>query len=94
MNCNLDGTPLSEADLIGIALEAGATEEKLSGIFSCHNDNMIFSHLKDLTRSARHALFMAGQLRLRTEARETPPAPKIIVDPEMYAFLGLKLPEE
>ena len=65
MNRNLDGTPLTVADLRNIA-DANGLGAKADALGALHNTGLIRSGLMALTRDARFAMFMAGALVLDT----------------------------
>lgn len=88
MNRHNDGTPLTNADLLAIATDAGLDVEGIRSVcITMHSENMTRSTLLDATRGVRLDLFLAGQLRLVTEdpsLRVRKPIPT--VDCETAAF--------
>ena len=79
MNRNLDGTPLSRADLIALALEAGMPASKVS----IDTKTWVFT---EASRELRFRLWARGELLLDTRPVARP-TPSVTVDEEMVAFL-------
>lgn len=89
MNCNLDGTRLTTADIIKIGLDAGVFTDLDVQKIKADHDKRAGDVLKDRTAKVRFDLFLAGKLNLDT----APPAPrkprtKLVVDPDLLAFFG------
>ncbi len=70
MNLNLDGTPLTNKQLLKIAEQSGCDMEKLHNeLTALHSKNMMRSHLDFITRAARWEAFHRGELNFGTQLR-------------------------
>ena len=67
MNRNLDGSPLTDDELLSLTPDRAVAEVKIGG----HGGNMRRSILLDLTRQARYDLFLKGKLSLQTRTKST-----------------------
>jgi len=67
MNRNLDGSHLTDEQLLGWAVKGGANEEDLQNkMADAHNDNLNRSLLLKASATARYRAFCKGELNLDT----------------------------
>jgi hypothetical protein len=73
MNRNLNGTPLTNEQLIEIARANGVTAKVLEGVNALHNTGLIRSKLIALTKGARFRMHAQGLLMLDTRTPANSP---------------------
>jgi hypothetical protein len=93
MNRHPDGRPLSDQDLIDLAVADGADANALNNLRgSLHCAPLFRTHLDRITARSRFSLFCAGFLSLDSRPVPVPDRSHLpAVDAEMFAFLTRKV---